>query len=1002
MSQPWRRPAGGRIDRSRPIKFSFNGQTFNGYAGDTLASALLANGVRKVARSFKYHRPRGIVAAGAEEPNAILQVGQGAYTVPGLRATQVELYEGLSAQSVNAWPSLELDLYAINDRISSLLPAGFYYKTFKWPRWLWPRYERHLRNAAGLGHAPQAPDPDTYDKRNAHCDVLVVGAGPTGLMAAQTAARAGARVILADEQSEFGGSLLSDSCTVGGLAAASWISQMVETLSQLPDVLLLNRSTVTGYHDHNFLVINQRRTHHLAQPDPLLSRERLWRVRAKQVVLATGAIERPLVFADNDRPGVMLASAVSTYMRRYGVLPGRSAVVFTNNDSAYRCVHDLIEAGIRVQGLVDVRRRAPSAARDGLAHFGVPIYDNHVITGVKSNRRGVCAISLAALSADARGTESHKGLIECDVLAVSGGWNPSCHLHAQSGARPVFNEEKACFVPGRAVQAERSAGACAGKFGLGQCLRAGIEAAGAALKQLAIAVPVMDVPNTADCCEAPIQAFWSVPGGYGHSGGKKFVDYQNDTTEADIRLAVREGYRSIEHVKRYTALGFGTDQGKLGNINGMAILADALETQPAAVGTTSFRPNYTPVTFGAVAGRVVGERLFDPIRYTPMHAWHVAANAAFEDVGQWKRPWYYPQAGETLQQAVNRECQATRQSVGVLDASTLGKIEITGRDAAELLDRVYTNGWQSLSVGRCRYGLMLGEDGMVMDDGVTTRLSDNRYLMTTSTGGAAHVLHWLERWLQTEWPLLKVYLTSVTDHWAVISLAGPESRALLEDLSEQVDLSRQSLPFMSFCEGRVAGIPARLARISFSGELAYEISVAADFGLSLWQAVIDAGARYNLTPYGTETMHVLRAEKGYIIAGQDTDGSVTALDLGMDWIVSKKKDFIGKRSLFRSDTARHGRKQLVGLATQDPSVVLPEGAQLVNEISDVRPLPMVGHVTSSYFSANLGRSIALALVKGGRSRLGGTVYAPLIDGRVVQARITDTVFYDPDNERQRD
>ena len=736
-----------------------------------------------------------------------------------------------------------------------------------WPRSFWKRYEHRIRQMAGLGRAPDASDPDTYDKRNIHCDVLVVGAGPSGLMAALTAARSGARVIVADEQSEFGGGLLGTGIEVGGMAAGNWVQKMGETLEKWPEVMLLSRSTVTGYHDHNFLVINERRTHHLSNPASLMSRERMWRVRAMQVVLATGAIERPLVFADNDRPGVMLASAVSVYMRRYAAVPGRSLVIFTNNDSAYRVVHDAIDAGVVVKGVVDLREDGVSAAADAARCAGVPVYLGHAVTAVKSGFRGVKGINISRLSADGRSVVAHKGAIECDILAMSGGWNPTCHLHAQSGGRPVFHEANACFLPGVSVQAERSTGACAGEFDLALCLVRAVEGASEALRQVGIDPVTMDTPSTAQHNEAPLRALWSIPGDRVMPSGKKFVDYQNDTTEADIRLAAREGYRSIEHVKRYTALGFGTDQGKLGNVNGMAILADALGQSPSAIGTTTYRPNYTPVTFGAIAGRAVGETLFDPIRRTPMHEWHVENGAVFEDVGQWKRPWYYPLPGEDREKAVSRECLATRQGVGILDASTLGKIEITGRDAAELLDRIYTNAWKSLSVGRCRYGLMLGEDGMVMDDGVTSRLSEYRYLMTTTTGGAAHVLNWLERWLQTEWPELEVFLTSVTDRWSVTSIAGPKSRELLESLCEGIDLSPEAMPFMSFCEGRVAGIGARVFRISFSGEVAYEINVSADQGLALWRAVMEAGQHFGITPYGTDAMHVLRAEKGYVIVG---------------------------------------------------------------------------------------------------------------------------------------
>ena len=1004
MTTARRLQSGGLIDRSRRIRFKFNGKDYSGHPGDSLAAALLAQGVRCFGRSFKYHRPRGVVGAGAEEPNALVQVGEGALSTPNLRATQVELYEGLIARTVNGWPSLAFDVGAINNRLSRLLPAGFYYKTFMWPRSAWMRYEHYIRRAAGLGHAPSLPDTDHYDKRHVHCDVFIAGGGPTGLIAALGAARAGARVLLVDEQAQLGGTLLFSPAVIGGQTGLDWVSELEAELRSFPQVTILSRSTVTGYYDHNFLVVNERRTDHIgpSQASSKRVRERLWRIRAKQVVIATGAIERPLVFDGNDTPGVMLASAVSTYIRRYAVAPGRNGAVFTNNDSGYQAALDMASAGMKVRALVDIRENPGASVLAAVSAYDIPVYRGCVVPSVQSGFQGLKRIELAKLSPGGEDILSHKGLIDCQVLAMSGGWSPAVHLHSQSGGRPCYDKAKACFVPGVSVQAECSVGACSGSFTLAACLKEGADAGIGAAAQSGWPGGYVDVPAVEEVAHAPLEPLWEVPAGaLSGNGVKKFLDFQNDTTAADVKLAVREGYRSVEHVKRYTALGFGTDQGKLGNINGVAILAKTLGKSPGEVGTTTFRPNYTPVTFGAVAGRTLGEQLFDPIRKTAIHAWHVRRGASFENVGQWKRPWFYPREGEDMPAAVNRECLAARNGVGVLDASTLGKIDIRGPDAVRFLNLLYTNNWDNLQPGRCRYGFMLGEDGMIMDDGVTTCLAPGHYLMTTTTGGAAAVLTWMERWLQTEWPDLKVYLTSVTDQWNVMSVAGPDARTVLQRAGCDLELDGDAFPFMSMQTGRVAGIPARVSRISFSGELAFEISVDANQGLALWEAIMVAGRDYDITPYGTESMHVLRAEKGYVIVGQDTDGSVTPVDLGMDWIVSKKKDFIGKRSLGRSDTDRPNRKQLVGLKTQDPSRVLPEGAQLVNSRQEAQPVPMIGHVSSSYFSANLGRSIALALVKGGLSRMGGTIYAHLMDGSVVPATICEPVFFDPENQRTK-
>jgi sarcosine oxidase subunit alpha len=996
MSQKDRLGAGGRINRAIPLTFTFNGRTYQGFQGDTLASALLANGVHFVARSFKYHRPRGIVTAGVEEPNAVVQLERGAYTVPNARATEVELYQGLVATSVNAEPSLEHDRMAINQKFSRFLPAGFYYKTFMWPRKWWPKYEDKIREAAGLGKAPEELDADRYDKCFAYCDVLIVGGGPTGLAAAHAAASSGARVMLVDDQRELGGSLLSGRAEIDGRAASHWVEKIEAELRQMPEVTILSRSTAFGYQDHNLVTVTQRLTEHLPVSMRKGTRELLWKVRAKRVILATGAHERPIVFGNNDLPGVMLASAVSTYIHRYGVLPGREAVVFTNNDDGYQCALDLKTCGAKVT-VVDPRAQGNGALPAAARRHGVKVLNNAVVTSAQGKLR-VGSVEVAAYANGKVGAKQPD--LPCDLLAMSGGWSPVLHLFAQSGGKAHWNDEKVCFVPGKAMQPETSVGAAAGEFSLARGLRLAVDAGVEAARSLGFNVTRPQVPHVAEIAEAPLLPLWLVGSREAAARGpKQFVDFQNDVSAADILLAAREGFESVEHVKRYTAMGFGTDQGKLGNINGMAILADALGKTIPETGTTTFRPNYTPVTFGTFAGRELGD-LLDPIRKTCVHEWHVENGAAFEDVGNWKRPWYYPKKGEDLHAAVARECLAVRNSVGILDASTLGKIDIQGPDAAQLLNWVYTNPWSKLEVGKCRYGLMLDENGMVFDDGVTVRLSDQHYMMTTTTGGAARVLTWLERWLQTEWPNLKVRLASVTDHWATFAVVGPKSRKVLQKVCGDIDFANAVFPFMSYREGTVAGVAARVMRISFSGELAYEVNVPANMGRAVWEALMAAGAEFEITPYGTETMHVLRAEKGYIIVGQDTDGSITPYDLGMGGLVAKSKDFLGKRSLTRSDTAKEGRKQFVGLLSDDASYVIPEGSQIVAGPFSGDTAPMLGHVTSSYYSPILKRSIALAVIKGGLGKMGENVTIPLANGKQIAARIASPVFYDTEGVRQ--
>ncbi|NND83249.1 MAG: sarcosine oxidase subunit alpha family protein [Gammaproteobacteria bacterium] len=988
---------GGLIDRNQPVEFTFDGKTVTGYKGDTIASALLANDIKLIGRSWKYHRPRGIIGDGAEEPNALFQVEEGAYTTPNVRGTQAEIYPGMVVNSTNAWPSVKFDLLSVFGLFARFLPAGFYYKTFMWPQKFWMFYEHMIRKASGLGESPRENDPEHYEKTNAHCDVLVVGAGATGLMAALAAGRAGARVILADEQGAFGGRLLSEAGIVDGQPAASWVEQMVSELQNMPEVRLLKRSTVFGYHDQNYLTIAERINDHQSIAERQGPREKVWRVRAKQVVLATGAHERPILFGHNDRPGVMLASAVSTYINRYGIKPANRAVLYTNNNAAYQAALDLDAAGVAVT-IVDCRSDADSALVNSVKQRKIQILFNHVVAEAKGAPVSAAVVKQLVKPGVLAAGEK---IINCDLIASSGGWNPAIHLLAQSGGKVRWDDAQHCFVPDLIVQQQRSAGAANGSFTLAACLADGLQAGAAAATAAGHTAVDLTVPATDQTESFVISELWRSPNGpKPWRGAKQFIDPQNDVSVADIFLAAREGFHSVEHVKRYTAMGFGTDQGKVGNIAGMAVLAEALGQPIASVGTTTFRPNYTPVTFGAIAGPEIGGTLFDPVRKTAMHGWHEEHGALFENVGQWHRPWYYPQGDESMDEAVNRECLATRNSVGMMDASTLGKIEIVGPDAAEFLNRIYTNAWTKLGIDCARYGFMLGEDGMVMDDGVTIRLDENRFFMHTTTGGAAPVLNWMERWLQTEWPELEVYMTSVTDHWATTAVVGPNSRKVVSAVVEGIDFDKDAFPFMTSRKGTIEGVPVRVNRISFSGELAYEVNVSAHSGRMVWERLYAAGEPYNITPYGTESMHVLRAEKGFVIVGQDTDGSVTPVDLGMNWIMSKTKDYLGRRSLERVDCTREGRKQLVGLLSSDPQVVLPEGGQIVNQASDQIPLPMHGHVTSSYYSACVGRSIAMALVKDGFQRQGETIYVATADGAMLPAEITKPVFYDPEGERQ--
>ncbi len=949
MTAPFRTAAGGRIDRDVTNNFTFGGRELTGHAGDTLASALLANGIHQITTSIKLGRPRGITAAWAEDTGALVQV-EAPFPEPMLLATTIELFDGLAARGI-----------------------------------------------PGQGRLAEVADSAKYDAKHVHADVLVVGSGPAGLAATLTAARAGARVVVVDEQSEAGGALLGSTDTVDGAPALDWVAAAVRELAGHPDVLHLQRTTAFGHYDDGFVLALERRTDHLGGDAPAaLSRQRIWRIRARHIVVATGAHERPIVFSDNDRPGIMLAGSARTYLHRYGVKVGEQAVVFTTNDSAYATAIDLHDAGVRIDAIVDTRARAPQEWSAACRQRGIAVHSDSVVTGTRGQER----VTHALVSRRTRDEESVA--LPCDVLLVSGGWNPAVHLFSQARGTLRYDETLGAFLPAEPLPGVSVTGSANGVFDLAGCLRAGRDAATGVVTELGFTPPTAWEAQAGERVDptAP-DVVWRVPD-VEHEESQ-FVDLQRDATVADLARAVRAGMRSMEHIKRYTTIGTAHDQGKTSGVISSGITAELLGTAVENLGTTTFRPPYTPVAFAALAGRNRGS-LFDPERVTALHDWHVSRNAVFEDVGQWKRPRYYPQPGEDMEAAVLRECAAVRTSVGILDGTTLGKIDVQGADSGWLLDMIYTNMMSTLKVGMVRYGVMCGIDGMVIDDGTVMRLAEDRFQIFTTTGGAAKILDWMEEWLQTEWPHLSVRLASVTDHWATFPVVGPKSRAVIGEVFGGLDVSNDAFGFMGWRDTNLSGVPIRVARVSFSGELAFEVNVDAWHAPAVWDRLIAAGEKYGITPYGTETMHVLRAEKGYPIIGQDTDGTVTPQDLGMSWAVSKKKpDFIGKRSFSRPENVNPLRKQFVGVLPLDRETVLPEGAQIIEHVEDGMlpppPVPMLGHVTSSYRSAELGRPFGLALVKGGRDRIGDTLHVP-VDGTLVAVEVTSSVLVDPEGARR--
>ena len=986
MTLPLRTASGGQINRARQINFSFDGKSYSGFEGDTLASALLANGVRFMGRSFKYHRPRGVLTAGFEEPNALVELRHGTRREPNTRATTVEIFEGLSASSQNRWPSLKFDVMAVNSLLSPFFGAGFYYKTFMWPASFWEKlYEPLIRRAAGLGRASKLPDPDVYDKVTEHCDVLVIGSGPSGLAAALTASRAGARVILAEEDFAFGGRLLSDDETIDAAPARLWLSATLAELEQNSKVTLLKRTCVFGSYDHGTYAAVERINDHMLMPPQFQPRQRLWRIVARETILATGAIERPLIFGDNDRPNVMLAGAARTYAKRYGVKAGTRAVVFGTHDDALSTITSLHAAGVEVSAYIDPRPASPqmqAAAKNAGAT---------IICGVITRALGSSCVS----GAEVRDSMGKSFDLPCDLIAMSGGWNPALHLTSHQGGKPVWSDALSTFVPGTMPAHMQVVGAANGEFELAACLLSGARAAERAMAGSTVALKSGESVGRLEGAAASLP-LWQVK----DTAGKAFVDFQNDVTASDIALSHREGFRAVEHLKRYTTLGMATDQGKTANINGLALMAEASHKTIAETGTTRFRPPYSPVSFGALAGIHTGKD-FRPTRRTAGHSWAEQRGAVFMEAGLWLRAQYFPATPqEDWLTACNREVLQVRKSVGVSDVSTLGKIDIQGKDAAVFLDRVYCNTFSTLAVGRVRYGLMLREDGFVMDDGTCARLAQDHFFMTTTTVNAVKVMNHLDFCAQVLWPELDVQMISQTEHWAQYSIAGPDARQVVAALVAE-DVSNQAVPYMAYAEVNIGNIAARLYRISFSGELAYEIGVPAHYGEALIRAIMEAGAPYGILPYGIEALNVMRIEKGHL-GGSELSGLTTAADLGLGKMMAMKKDFIGRALSQREALVAPDRMTLIGLKPKNPAEVFSAGAHLLEHDATHEAKNDLGYITSAGFSPNLTHHIGLALLKNGASRIGQELLAyDAIRGRNTAVIVCSPHFIDPEGSRLR-
>jgi len=997
MQQSYRLDKIGLINRDKKISFKFNGKKFFGYEGDTIASALIANGVHLIGRSFKYHRPRGFFGAGVDEPYAIVQLYRNNETDPNVRATEQELFEGLEATSVNCWPSVNFDIGAINNFLNRFFPAGFYYKTFMWPKSFWYKvYEPLIRKAAGFGVASIKHDKERYEHKYEYCDLLVTGSGPSGLASAYAAAKNGARVILAEDKPRFGGSLLISEANIGNQSGKEWADKIIAELKEMPNVILKNRAQVFGYYDHNMLVMSERINDHLPKSKKYSPKQRLWYIRAEEVVISSGSIERPIIFGNNDTPGVVLASAAREYLKVYGVLVGKKPLIFTNNDSAYETAIEFKKNGIWPI-VLDTRSNPDSEIINEAKSMGIDIKFSHVVIAAKGYKK-VKYAEIAKISEDKKDLGKIEN-ISCDCICVSGFWTPTIHLASQSGNKTKFNKDIDAFVPDKSKQRETTLGSANGIFTLEETLKTSFEAGHEISKKMTNNVNKITVPQVAEKKHTRHDKFWCVPLPKGKKY-KRFLDFQNDVAVTDVELALREGYRSIEHVKRYTTLGMATDQGKTSNLNGLQLVSNIENKIVPSVGHTTFRPPYTPVTIGAIVGREVGKHS-KPTRKSPMHSWHEKHNAVFVDAGVWLRPRYYKQDSEGLFEASKREAENVRKNVGVCDVTTLGKIDVKGPDAVEFLNRVYTNAWLKLPVGKARYGVMLREDGIVMDDGTTTRISENHYHMTTTTAQAANVLSHLEYYLQIVWPELNVNVVSTTEQWAGAAIAGPNSRSLLQKLFPDTDVSDEGLPFMGYVEGNLFGVHARIFRISFSGELAYEVNVESDNGNFMWEKINEVGKEFAIQPYGTEALSTLRIEMGHV-AGSELDGRTIPYDNGLQGLVSKKKDFIGKRSLDREAFIAEDRQKVVGVVPIDKKTSIPEGSHLVKDADAKLPNPKLGHISASCWSVEYNNPFSLAILHDGKNMIGQKLFAlsPLRN-KSIPVEIVSSHYVDPKGERVR-
>ena len=997
MQENFRLEKGGLINRSKKISFKFNGKKYYGYEGDTIASALLANGVHLVGRSFKYHRPRGFFGAGVDEPYAIVQMYRNNEVDPNVRATEQELFEGLEAKSVNCWPSVQFDIGAINNFLNRFFPAGFYYKTFMWPKSFWYNiYEPIIRKAAGFGAASIKHDKERYEHKYEYCDLLITGSGPSGLASAYAAAQNGAKIILAEDKPRFGGSLLTSDVTIGNQSGDEWANKIISELKSMPNVIVKNRSQVFGYYDHNMLVMSERVSDHLPKSEKYTPKQRLWYIRAKEVIISSGSIERPLVFGNNDTPGVMLSSAAKEYMKVYGVLVGKNPIVFTNNDSGYETAIEFKKNGIDPL-VLDTRKSPVSEIIKEAKELNIKIKNSYVVVAAKGYKK-VKSADISKISDDKTKISEIEN-IKCDSICVSGFWTPSIHLASQSGNKTKFNEQIDAFIPNQKKQKESTLGSANGIFTLEETLQTSFEKGNELSKQFTNSDKKISAPAVIEKKTSQHDKFWCVPLPKGKKY-KRFLDFQNDVAVSDIELAIKEGYRSIEHVKRYTTLGMATDQGKTSNLNGLQLVSEIENKVVPQVGHTTFRPPYTPVSIGAIVGREVGKHS-KPTRKSPMHYWHEKNNAVFVDAGVWLRPRYYKQGNENLFEASKREAKNVRENVGVCDVTTLGKIDIKGPDSAEFLNRVYTNAWLKLPVGKARYGVMLREDGIVMDDGTTTRISENHYHMTTTTAQAANVLSHLEYYLQLVWPELNVNVVSSTEQWAGAAIAGPKSRDVLKKLFPDLDVSNEGLPFMGYMEGKLFGVDAKIYRISFSGELAYEVNVESDNGNFMWEKIIEVGKEFNIQPYGTEALSTLRIEMGHV-AGSELDGRTIPYDNSLEGLVSKKKDFIGKRSLIKKAFTASDRQKIVGVVPLDKKTSIPEGSYIVKDAKAKLPNPKLGHVSASCWSVEYDNPFSLAIIKDGKNMIGQKLYAlsPL-KNKTIPVEIVSSHYVDPKGERVR-